>query len=44
LDLDPPEVQQSIPIPQNNEGMLLLRPSFAIGKCIWKKFGLQIEV
>jgi hypothetical protein len=27
LDLDPPEVQQSIPVPQNNEGMLSSRSS-----------------
>jgi hypothetical protein len=29
--LDPPEIQQSIPIPQNNEGMLPSRPSSTIG-------------
>jgi hypothetical protein len=28
--MDPPEVQQYVQVPQNNEGMLPLRPSFAI--------------
>jgi hypothetical protein len=37
LDLDPPKVQQSIPIPQNNEGMLPSIPSFAIGTNIFKE-------
>jgi len=35
LELDPPEVQQSIPIPQNNEGMLPSRPSSTIGTNIF---------
>jgi hypothetical protein len=35
LELDPPEVQQFIPIPQNNEGMLPSRPSSTIGTNIF---------
>jgi len=31
LELDPPEVQQYVPIPHNNEGMLPSRLSFTIG-------------
>jgi hypothetical protein len=30
-------VEQSIPIPQNNEGMLPSRPSFAIGTNIFRE-------
>jgi hypothetical protein len=29
--MDPPKVQQFVSIPHNNEGMLPLRPCFAIG-------------
>ncbi len=37
MDLDSPKVQQSIPVPQNNKGMLPSRPSFAIGTNIFKE-------
>jgi hypothetical protein len=35
LELDLPDVQQFIPIPHNNEGMLPSKPIFAIGANIF---------
>jgi hypothetical protein len=35
LELDSPKVQQSIPIPQNNEGMLPSKPSSTTGTNIF---------
>jgi hypothetical protein len=44
LDHDPLEVQQYVPSPHKNEGMLPSRPSFAIGMIFLEKFGLHTGV
>jgi hypothetical protein len=37
MDVDPPEVQQVVPIPQNNEGMLPSSPSSIIGTKVFRE-------
>jgi len=37
LDLDPSKVQQYVPVPQNNEGMLPSRPSSTIGTNVFRE-------
>jgi len=37
LDLDPSKVQQYVPVPHNNEGMLPSRPSFTIGTNVFRE-------
>ncbi len=42
--LDLLEVQQYVPIPQNNEGMLLSKPSSNRKQMCLEKFGLDTKV